>query len=132
MSSIADRQRHDSKINRCRDQSCQAKNQQCHPNDREIMQPVAHGEVSQLSLHGLREFDLDQNALSTTLHGCPLWVKSRHPSRHSITSSAVASRVGATVRPSVLAVLRLMTNSNLLGCWTARSAVFSPLRMRST
>src|SRR6516162_6251460 len=69
MSSIADRQRHDSKINRCRDQSCQAKNQQCHPNDREIMQPVAHGEVSQLSLHGLREFDLDQNGLSTTLPG---------------------------------------------------------------
>ena len=33
------------------------------------MQPVAHGEVSQLSLHGLREFDLDQNALSTTLPG---------------------------------------------------------------
>ena len=24
------------------------------------MQPVAHGEVSQLSLQGLREFDLDQ------------------------------------------------------------------------
>jgi hypothetical protein len=31
----------------------------------------------------------------------------------SITSSARASRVGGIVRPSVLAVLRLMINSNL-------------------
>jgi hypothetical protein len=32
---------------------------------------------------------------------------------HSITSSARASRVGGTWRPSALAVLRLMTSSNL-------------------
>ena len=35
---------------------------------------------------------------------------------HSITSSARASSVGGTSRPSALAVLRLMTNSNLVGC----------------
>jgi hypothetical protein len=35
---------------------------------------------------------------------------------HSITSSAMASSVGGTVRPSALAVLRLMTNSNLDDC----------------
>ena len=34
---------------------------------------------------------------------------------HSITSSAIASRDGGTVRPSVLAVLRLITSSNLVG-----------------
>src|ERR1035437_1928087 len=34
---------------------------------------------------------------------------------HSITSSARAISVGGTVRPSVLAVLRLITNSNLVG-----------------
>ena len=35
---------------------------------------------------------------------------------YSITSSASASSVGGTVRPSALAVLRLITNSNLVGC----------------
>ena len=34
---------------------------------------------------------------------------------HSITSSARASSVGGTVRPSALAVLRLITSSNLVG-----------------
>src|SRR5262245_17533362 len=54
------------------------------------------------------------------------------PSLHSITSSARASSVGGTVRPSALAVLRLMTNSYLVGACTGRSAGFSPFRMRST
>jgi hypothetical protein len=34
---------------------------------------------------------------------------------HSITSSARASNVSGTVRPSALAVLRLMTSSNFVG-----------------
>src|SRR5262245_13690452 len=51
---------------------------------------------------------------------------------HSITSSALASSVGGTVRPSILAVSALMTNSNLLDCMTGRSAGFAPLRMRPT
>jgi hypothetical protein len=37
-------------------------------------------------------------------------------SRYSITSSAPASSCGGIASPSVLAVLRLMTSSNLLGC----------------
>src|SRR5260370_31289823 len=49
-----------------------------------------------------------------------------------ITSSARASSVGGTVRPSVLAVLRLITSSYLVGVCTGRSAAFSPLRIRST
>src|SRR5262249_252809 len=49
---------------------------------------------------------------------------------HSITSAAVESSVGGTVRPSILAVPALMTNSNLLDCTTGRSAGLLPLRMR--
>jgi hypothetical protein len=36
------------------------------------------------------------------------------------------------VRPSTLAVLRLIAVSNLVGVCTGRSAAFSPFRMRST
>ena len=43
---------------------------------------------------------------------------------YSITSSAVASSDDGTSRPSALAVLRLITNSNLLGNCTGRSAGF--------
>ena len=50
---------------------------------------------------------------------------------HSITSSARASSVAGTSRPSALAVLRLMTSWNLTGAWTGSSLGFSPLRMRS-
>jgi hypothetical protein len=49
---------------------------------------------------------------------------------HSITSSARTSKFVGMVRPSALAVLRLMTNSNLVGWITGRSPGFSPLRMR--
>src|SRR6266545_759163 len=49
---------------------------------------------------------------------------------HSITSSAVICMISGTVRPSALAVLRLMTSSNLVGCSTGRSAGFAPLRIR--
>ena len=34
--------------------------------------------------------------------------------------------------PSALAVFRLITSSNLVGCVTARSAGFSPLRIGGT
>src|SRR5262249_18056600 len=51
---------------------------------------------------------------------------------HSITSSARASKVGGTSRPSTLAVLRLIISSYLVGACTGRSAAFSPFRMRST
>ena len=51
---------------------------------------------------------------------------------YSITSSARASSDGGTVRSSAFAVLRLITNSYLVGACTGRSAGFSPRRMRST
>src|SRR5262245_16608584 len=51
---------------------------------------------------------------------------------HSITSSARASTDEGISMPSALAVLRLITNSYLVGACTGSSAGFSPLRMRST
>ena len=51
---------------------------------------------------------------------------------YSITSSARASSVSGTVRPSALAVLRLITSSYLVGAWTGKSVGFSPRRMRPT
>src|SRR5262249_43948002 len=51
------------------------------------------------------------------------------PRIYSITSSAIASTPGGMVRPSVWAVLRLMTNSNLVGCATGKSAGFAPFRI---
>src|SRR5215831_19852352 len=51
---------------------------------------------------------------------------------HSITSSARASTLAGTLRPSALAVVRLMTRSNLVGCSTGMSAGFAPRRTLST
>src|SRR5450759_4508426 len=51
---------------------------------------------------------------------------------YSITLSACESSVGGIVRPSVFAVLRLMTNSNLVGSSTGRSTGLVPLRILST
>src|SRR5262249_51167682 len=51
---------------------------------------------------------------------------------HSITSSAMASKVGGTSMPSSRAVCRLMTSSNRTALITGRSPGFSPLRMRPT
>jgi hypothetical protein len=62
--------------------------------------------------------------------------RSRHDTRrrpHRAARRAAAgppSKVGGISRPSVFAVLRLITNSNLVGCMTGRSAGFAPLRMR--
>src|SRR5205807_2063720 len=48
---------------------------------------------------------------------------------YSITSVARARIDGGTVRPSAWAVLRLTTSSNVVGCWTGRSAGLAPLRI---
>ena len=67
-----------------------------------------------------------------TCHSRPLgFVRHRNKMRrYSITSSARASSVGGTARPSALAVLRLTTSSNFVGCITGRLAGFSPFRIR--
>jgi len=51
---------------------------------------------------------------------------------YSITSSARSRNASGIVRPIVLAVLRLITRSNLVGCTTGSSLGLSPLRMRPT
>jgi len=56
----------------------------------------------------------------------------RHRASHSIASSASPSSVGGIVRPSSLAVLRLMTISNFAGCTTGKFEGFSPFSMRPT
>jgi hypothetical protein len=50
-----------------------------------------------------------------------------YTSFYSITSSALARSVGGTVRPSTLAVLRLRTNSNFVGCSTGGAATHTML-----
>src|SRR5262249_14650443 len=49
---------------------------------------------------------------------------------HSITSSARDIKLSENFTPSALAVLRLITNSNLVGCMTGRSAGLAPFRTR--
>jgi hypothetical protein len=53
-------------------------------------------------------------------------------SLHSITSSARARSVGGTSKPSCLAVLRLMRNSNVVGPSTGSSPGLVPLNILST
>src|SRR5262245_65810793 len=50
-----------------------------------------------------------------------------HRCDHSITSSAWASNVGETDRPSDFAVFILMTNWNFVGCSTGKLAGWVPL-----
>src|SRR6476659_7499566 len=59
---------------------------------------------------------LQQNLPGGDLSRCSKFVA------YSITSLAVASRVGGTVRPSILAVSTLMTSSNFEDCTTGRSS----------
>src|SRR5215471_8908462 len=51
---------------------------------------------------------------------------------YSTISSAVASSVCGKVRPSVLAVLRLRTRSNFVGCSTGKSDGFVPCSILCT
>src|SRR5262245_41572068 len=51
---------------------------------------------------------------------------------YSITLSARAMTVGGRVMPSLLAALRLMLNSNVIGCCIGKSVGLAPLRILST
>jgi len=54
------------------------------------------------------------------------------PVDHGMISSARTKNDWGIVSPSALAVLRLITSSNLVGCSTGRSAGLAPLRILST
>jgi hypothetical protein len=51
---------------------------------------------------------------------------------YSMTSFASASSLSGIVKPSALAVLRLMANSNFVGCSTGMSAGFAPRKILLT
>ena len=54
------------------------------------------------------------------------------PALSLITLSARASTSGGIVRPICFAALRLMTNSNFVGCSTGKSAGLAPFKILST
>ena len=66
---------------------------------------------------------------STVVAGCPLWANTGHCGLfdHLVGEGEYAR--WKFVSPSAFAVLRLITNSNLVGCNTGRSTGFSPLRI---
>jgi hypothetical protein len=66
------------------------------------------------------------------LHNCRPEQVQQTEQPYSITSSASASSLSGTVRTSALAVVRLMTSSNLVGCSTGMSATLAPCRILST
>ena len=51
------------------------------------------------------------------------------PNDHLMTSSARCSNDCGIMIPSAFAVLRLMTNSNFVGCWISKSAGFAPFNI---
>src|SRR4029078_12190015 len=107
------------------------------PTQTGMLADVAHGSLITSFLAYPRRFRFtpvsDRRADAPGTSGS---ANSRHPApqqkeAYSMTSSAIDSRLGVTVRPSALAVLRLITSSNLSGACTGRSPGFSPLMMRS-
>ena len=66
---------------------------------------------------------------SLIVAGVPIGAVSNRSSQtiYSITSSARASKVGGTSRPSALAALKLMASPCFEGTCTGKSAGFSPL-----
>ncbi len=91
----------------------------------QALEPVKHGPKPALIGRGL---DRAHQHRDPTRTGGLLRARRERPRRraaderdelaapHSITSSALASSVAGTSRPSALAVLRLITSSNLVGC----------------
>ena len=73
------------------------------------------------------KFNLGNRAITA-----PLVARRCSAKGYSITSLARTRRTVGTVRPSVFAVLRLISNSYLAGACTGNSPGFSPLRTRST
>jgi hypothetical protein len=93
--------------------------------------PMPAQESSQArSAQSARSYDSRGSPANPTaaLRSWPRWSSTRY----SMTWSARSSNDCGIVSPSALAVFKLMTNSNLVGCSTGRSAGFAPLRILST
>jgi hypothetical protein len=80
-----------------------------------------------VSFRQLRTSDGKRLGPECATSGCE---QSHQKANYSITSSARASNEEGTVRPSALAVLRLIASSSFVTCCTGKSAGFSPSRMR--
>src|SRR5262249_29249319 len=63
-------------------------------------------------------------------HCRPAHERDERAAVHSITSSARASSIAGRSSPAALALLRLITSSNAVGCTTGRSAGLVPRRIR--
>src|SRR5262249_58175875 len=102
----------------------------------EVAHPAHEFLAEWVVVRGSRSDVSDARGLARLLRARPRGRRAGHErdelaaATHSITSSARASSVGGISRRSAFAVLRLITNSNLLDCTTRSSAGFSPLRMR--
>src|SRR5690242_9349454 len=97
-------------------------------NDMSALHPIATAKADIGLANGHVRFTPESRHVRCTSR-CLLWARSGSGD-YSITSSARPIRVLGTVRPSALAVFRLMINSTLVDCWTGKSAGFSPLRIR--
>src|SRR6516164_2392446 len=64
--------------------------------------------------------------------GCAAEQRDEVAPLHSSTSSARPDSGSGMVRPSVLAVLRLMANSTFTACWTGSSEGLAPFRIFPT
>src|SRR5262245_12871882 len=93
----------------------------------QMLQPRTNANTDKIP----RQRDSDEVAIS---HSRLLLVRAQQilPHYYSITSSARASSVGGTSMPSVLAVLRFSTSSNLVACSTGRSPGLIPCRTLCT
>lgn len=63
---------------------------------------------------------------------CGIWPSNLQPTHQSMILSALISNDCGIFSPKILAVLLLMTSSNLVGCSTGRSDGLAPLSIRST
>jgi hypothetical protein len=79
--------------------------------------------------HGIRLWNEPHRQIPTSRHYTPgvAGLDARWPAlRLSITSSEQARIVCGIVSATALAVFRLKTSSNVVGCWTGRSAGLAP------
>src|SRR4029450_3141779 len=83
-------------------------------------------------LHWTPPFPIQNLDSLLPLHSSLLTPHSLRLTLHRITLSARYSTDCGIVRLSAFAVLRLITNSNFVGCSTGRSAGFAPFKILST
>jgi hypothetical protein len=104
------------------------------PNRQTLIKPnVAYGSITVLTARKRDFRSTPNNGHRDVGRVGPLRARTRHHRPlHSITLSARASNVGDRMRPSALAVLRLITNSNFVGCSTGKSAGFAPFSILAT